>query len=335
MNRSVSLFGKEQGQDQENKKEEGRKNCNALRLSGDSSFSRSRTKSRRERSQSAPSLIFPFFIQLLNCSNIRLFNCFPTPFSFRVPCSIFLLRRVKTRIFTLIELLIVVAIIAILAGMILPVLSKARERAHTISCLNQTKQISLGFISYIGDYDNWTPPYRYPFENPQSLWVTLLSSNDYVPCRIFICPSIYRITNFEASIIGTKKSYADTSTPHSLYAAQYISYGYNYLYLGSDGGDNKPTPTTKYQLIKRPSQKVLIADAISSAYTPMRGSYRIAPTIKLSSGGYTDINDRHQNSASIAWVDGHSSIESKARMRIQGHCNPISGVEDAHYFKRD
>ena len=62
MNRSVSLFGKEQGQDQENKKEEGRKNCNALRLSGDSSFSRSRTKSRRERSQSAPSLIFPFFI---------------------------------------------------------------------------------------------------------------------------------------------------------------------------------------------------------------------------------------------------------------------------------
>ena len=47
MNRSVSLFGKEQGQDQENKKEEGRKNCNALRLSGDSSFSRSRTKSIR------------------------------------------------------------------------------------------------------------------------------------------------------------------------------------------------------------------------------------------------------------------------------------------------
>ena len=114
MNRSVSLFGKEQEQDQENKKEEGRKNCNALRLSGDSSFSRSRTKSRRERSQSAPSLIFPFFIQLLNCSNIRLFNCFSTPFSFHVPCSSVLPSRVKMKIFTLIELLIVVAIISIL-----------------------------------------------------------------------------------------------------------------------------------------------------------------------------------------------------------------------------
>ena len=114
MNRSVSLFGKEQEQDQENKKKEVRKNCNALRLSGDSSFSRSRTKSRRERSQSAPSLIFPFFIQLLNCSNIRLFNCFSTPFSFHVPCSSVLPSRVKMKIFTLIELLIVVAIISIL-----------------------------------------------------------------------------------------------------------------------------------------------------------------------------------------------------------------------------
>lgn len=64
MNRSVSLFGKEQGLDQENKKKEVRKNCNALRLSGDSSFSRSRTKSRRERSQSAPAL---FFLSSFNC----------------------------------------------------------------------------------------------------------------------------------------------------------------------------------------------------------------------------------------------------------------------------
>ena len=55
----------------------------------------------------------PSFFPLLNCSNVQMFNCFSTS-SFRVPCSIFLLRRVKTRIFTLIELLIVIAIICIL-----------------------------------------------------------------------------------------------------------------------------------------------------------------------------------------------------------------------------
>ncbi|MGN0871128.1 MAG: prepilin-type N-terminal cleavage/methylation domain-containing protein [Victivallales bacterium] len=53
------------------------------------------------------------FFPLLNCFNVQLFQCF-LPSSFPVPCSIFLLRRVKTRIFTLIELLIVIAIICIL-----------------------------------------------------------------------------------------------------------------------------------------------------------------------------------------------------------------------------
>ena len=46
-----------------------------------------------------------FFIQMFDCFNVPLFQCFPAPSSFRVPCSMFLLRRVKIRIFTLIELL--------------------------------------------------------------------------------------------------------------------------------------------------------------------------------------------------------------------------------------
>ena len=54
----------------------------------------------------------PSFLPLLNCSNVQMFNCFSTS-SFRVPCSIFLLRRGKTKVFTLIELLIVIAIITI------------------------------------------------------------------------------------------------------------------------------------------------------------------------------------------------------------------------------
>ena len=71
------------------------------------------TVSQSGRNQSLPNLASPFFLRLFNCFNVRLFDCFPAPSYFSVPCSSVLTFRVKTKIFTLIELLIVIATFSI------------------------------------------------------------------------------------------------------------------------------------------------------------------------------------------------------------------------------
>jgi prepilin-type N-terminal cleavage/methylation domain-containing protein len=193
--------------------------------------------------------------------------------------------------FTLVELLVVIAVISILAGMLLPVLENVANQARGISCMNNLKQIGLGIMSYVEDNDGFMP-----------CSLATNSASNY--------GSFYKQIDIYT---GQRSTSYDNPDPCVLYQCPsdenfFPAYGY----LSSYGGNincfiysSSTTSATlkRYNTITRPSKLRGILDLDDSFYTNPN------LTTEWYFGGLFKTEPRHNDSVSAMYMDYHVGME--------------------------
>ncbi|MBE6362572.1 MAG: prepilin-type N-terminal cleavage/methylation domain-containing protein [Lentisphaerae bacterium] len=225
----------------------------------------------------------------------------------------------RTQRFTLIELLIVIAIIAILAAILLPTLGKARDRGRSTNCLNNLKQITISNLLYAEDNNSLLAPYAYdmyPGGANCHRWCGTSQSSSNDGSTASYDPSDAPLAQYIGGS-GLITQCNVLKDPPKSFDMNCGGYGYNVLVGTRYPGEYSKEAYASGFPVKRMrsvAEKIMFAD--SAIMVDANGNWSANPTnhgyssaIEAPGGDWVmnpTMHFRHNNRAAISFCDGHA-----------------------------